>query len=369
MRDAKAYKKSVLLMIATIIGAGVFGLPALFAQLGFWPASLLFFAVLALVVVTHGFFVTLALDVPEKMRLPGHAHRLLGASGGMLATVTYPLQIIGSNVAYILLGGAFLRMLVHEAGFSTVDGIRLWQLFFVVCGGATVFVGLRAVARVESYVTWGLIASMLILAAMVIVRADTDAVFSFATRWSPGLFPFGVFLFSLSGLPAVGEVVDEVGRNPKLSRTSVLWGTVLAGLISYVFAIAFALALSSASSSDPLIALQEQVPVFARWLIPLAGFLAVATSYIATAQDLKATIHLDFGVPKLVAWTVAIFVPYAITLLITPNFLVVMGVIGAVFGGINGVLLAFLVMKSHRERALPVAVGAAYTVGILQKLF
>lgn len=347
----------------------MFGLPALFAQVGFWPATILFFAVLALVVTTHGFLASLALDVPEKMRLPGHAHRILGAAGGMVATMTYPLQIIGANVAYILLGGTFLRMLVHEAGFSTVDGIRLWQLLFVVCGGVTVFIGLRAVARVEAYVTWGLIASMLILAVIVGIQVDMHALASFGSRWSPGLFPFGVFLFSLSGLPAVGEAVDEVGRNKKLSRSSVFWGTVIAGLITYVFAVAFAAGISSASVSDPLIALQEQIPAFARWLIPLAGFLAVATSYIATAQDLKATMHLDFRAPKLVAWIVAIFVPYAITLVVTPNFLVVMGVIGAVFGGINGVLLACLIMRSHRERALPAAVGAAYAIGILQKLF
>ncbi len=368
MRDLKTYKKSVLLMVATIIGAGVFGLPHLFARIGFWPATILFACVLALVALTHNFFVTLALDTPHKMRLPGHAHRVLGPIGGMVATVTYPLQMIGANVAYVLLGGTFLQMLVREAGLYAIDGIHLWQLIFVACGGITVFFGLRAVTHVESYVTWGLIASMIVLSALVLARVDATAVASFTTRWSPSLFPFGVFLFSLSGLPAVGEAVENVGRNPGRSRKSVFWGTMIAGAVSYVFAVAFALTITSASSSDPLMALQEQVPVFMRWLIPLAGFLAVATSYIATAQDLKATVHLDFGVPKLVAWMVAMCVPYAITLWITPNFLIVIGVIGAVFGGINGMMLALLMMRSHRERALPATVGAAYAIGILQKL-
>lgn len=364
-------------MIATIIGAGVFGLPMLFAQLGFWPATGLFVTTVALVAVTHAFFVTLALDVPEKMRIPGHAYRLLGNVGGLVATVSYPLQIIGSNIAYILLGGVFLRMLTHEAGFEFVDGIRWWQFAFVACVALTVFIGLRAVAKVESVITWGLIGTMLALSVVACVKSSIAEVSSFATRFNPSILPFGVFLFSMSGISAIGEAVDEVGRKKRASYTSVVWGTVIAGALSYLFALTFG-AIVSATANDPILELGLHVPRAVRWLIPLAGFLAVITSSIATAQDLKATMHLDYRVPKHVAWIVAIVVPYAFALMITPDILKVMGFFGAVFVGLNGILLSLMVMRVYKKQKkknrwkttiLPTLVCVAFAIGILQKLF
>lgn len=361
-------------MTGTIIGAGIFALPAAFSRVGFWPGTFLFFFLAAIVIITHLLYVEVILASKGNLRLPGYAHAGLGELGFRAATISYPLQIIGSNVAYIILGGEFFSILARHFGLNIPTS--LWQLAFWVGGAVTVLFGLRFVAAVEFYATGFLLAALLIAVAVVGPLVDTSLVqIGSPTGW---LLPFGVFLFSLSGLSIVSEVVELAGRKRAWSYAAVTIGTGTAALFSWMFGVTMYLA----ARGYPIRTTAELISVLPNawaWLIPLLGFLAVGTSYITTAKDLEAALRNDYKLKPRESVAVALLTPLALFILIARDFLSTIGFVGAVFVGMNCIMVCLLALKEFHKlkrrfprimvSTLTVFVISVYVFGIFQKLF
>jgi hypothetical protein len=248
-------------------------------------------------------------------------------------------------------------------------------MMFWLGGAVTVFYGLKVVAKVESFATWLLIGSMLLASFLALDRFQVWKLG--VTDWSAALLPYGVFLFALSGLNVIPETVEIVHRNRSLARKAVTIGTFSAAILSWIFAVALSAALSGTVGRSPS-DLMRALPNAAAWLIPFVGFFAVATSYITTAQDLTAALRHDYRASKFLAWMAALFVPFGILLVINRDFLTVIDVVGTVFGGINGILVALIAMRIYERKrirdwrwevAIPSFTATAYLSGILYKLF
>jgi amino acid permease len=170
---------AVLTMVGTIIGAGIFALPAAFAAVGFWPGTALFWILALASGITHVLFAGLLLNEKQRMRLTGLVDRQLDPVFHVIAQITYPLQIVASIFAYLILGGEFLSVLTRSIGIQAPVG--LWQLVFWVVGGATVLFGLKAVARINTVATSAKMAALLL--AVVIAWPLVDAGFVRAGSW------------------------------------------------------------------------------------------------------------------------------------------------------------------------------------------
>jgi hypothetical protein len=110
--------------------------------------------------------------------------------------------------------------------------------------------------------------------------------------------------------------------------------------------------------------------------VPVVGFLAIATSYITTAQDLKASFALDYRFPKPVAWAVALGMPMLIFLISAQDFLRALDIIGTFFTGFNGMLAALIGLcvarmkhGSWRMVAAGYLVFSVFAFGMLQRYF
>lgn len=353
--------KASLAVIGTIIGAGVFALPATFASVGFWPGSILFWGLAIILLVTHLLLVESMLSFDKRMRLVGLAEKTLGPVGFRIAGTTYPLQTIGVNFAYVILGGEFLRALAVRFGLG--GDVLFWQLLFWFGGSLIVFLGLRFVAKVEAAAVWLLIGGMLLVALLAFGTTHGTSMTG-VQNWSEFLFPFGVFLFSLSGLSVMGEVVELVQRRRKDAHRVVIIGTLGAAFLAWIFGTSLAYASGGSIGRNPsdLIAL---LPPFWSWVIPVVGFLAVATSYITSAQDLKTSFFLDFHVGKISSWVLAMFLPMFLLLLTASDFLTTIGWIGTIFGGINGILVGLIAEKRGRDGFLPPSAWIAVAPSII----
>jgi hypothetical protein len=230
------------------------------------------------------------------------------------------------------------------------------------------------VAKVETAATWVLL-GVLLLASFAALDAFRIERIAFAD-WSRFFLPFGVFLFALSGLNVVSEVVELTGKRKRESLLAVTAGTLIAAAISWIFGVSLAFANGGPANQSPE-SLMRLLPMGVAILIPIIGFLAIVTSYITTAQDLKATLHLDFGAPKILAWFAALFVPFSLLFVLTRDFLATIDLLGAVFGGINGILVALIAWKIHLRVkqwsvwhvAAPAFTLLAYLAGMAYKLF
>ena len=368
--------KAVLTMVSAIVGAGIFGLPTMFAYIGFWPGTILFGFMACLTIATHLFMVEIVLTHKHHSRLTGYAGKELGPLAHWISAWTFPLQMVGSCVAYIILAGEFLTLLSSYLGFSLP--LIAWQVIFWLGGALIVFFGLKMVAKIESHTVWILMALMVVAAVVATSVAPADTVTRFFTTWNPAWAPFGVFLFALSGLPAVGEVVDLVGHHPRNSYRVVLLGTAAAAILSWIFGTALAMSSPTTALTGDPIDLMRALPSVLSWLIPLIGFIAVSGTFVMMSQSLRSTLHIDFRIPSRAAWYMAMITPFAIMMVINRDFISVIGAIGAIFGAINGILTALIFIKICERRrtheplymfVIPVVVILAYVTGMVQKLF
>lgn len=370
----RPFTKAILLVAGSIIGAGIFGLPAAFAEVGFWPGTILFFFLAGIVMATHLMYAEVILATKKKMRLTGYAQEGLGKFGFRLATLSYPLQLIGACIAYIILGGEFIQILMQQVGVGIA--LPVWQLGFWALGALIVLYSLRFVSLFESWAT-----TFLLLAIVIAVVVSFPFV-EFANielgnpdKW---FLPFGIFLFSLSGLSIMSEAVEIAGRKRMHAYGAVSIGTIIAALFSWVFGVTIYLAARGyrIETTHDLISV---LPAGWEWLIPILGFLAVITSFIAISEDLEATLHTDYKLKPKMASAIAIFTPLILFILITRDFLATISFVGSVFVGLNAIIVCLLTWKvvTHYKNTVARVTASVFTVfvmsvfifGVVLKLF
>lgn len=370
---ARSILVAALTMVGTIIGAGIFALPAAFSAVGFWPGTTLFWLLALATTATHVLFAGLLLQEHRRMRLTGLVARHLDPFFHVVADITYPLQIVASIFAYLILGGEFLSVLARAAGVTAPVG--LWQIVFWLVGGVTVLFGLKVVARVNSLATSAKMAALLL--AVVVAWPMVDLASARLGGWTDWFLPFGIFLYALSGLSAVGETIEITKRNKHDAMWAVGIGTSVSALLSWLFGVGIFLA----ARGYPIRTISEVVSVLpSGWalLIPFLGLLSVMTAYLNMAEDLKETLDLDFKLNGKQAAAIALGLPVLLLLVLSRDFLGTIGFIGSVFVSLNGLMIGAIAFKAFEKKRrastrlislfMIVLMCATYLFGLFQRI-
>jgi len=329
-------------MVGTIIGAGVFGLPAAFSKVGILGGTLLFLAALTLAVLLHLMFVEIVLAVKGKHRIPGYTGAVLGPRAYWVTFLIMVVKLSATILAYIILGGEFLAMLAH--GFGWFDTVWVWQLLFWAAGSIIVFYGLKFVALIEDELTWLLVGCMLFSAAVLVPFLDWRIFSNISLLSMPAVF--GVMFFTVTALPVLPEMVDLARRNHKQAVCGVLWGTLIAAALSWIFGVSIAMAYPGLGSVKDF---QLAFPPIFWWLIPTIGVLAVITSFITMSQSLKNMFHVDMQSHAVPSWIAAITIPLLLFLFVSRDFLATIGFVGAVLTTLFGFILCLCAIKLFRN--------------------
>lgn len=318
------------------MGAGLFALPAAFSYVGIGWGSLLFWILAFGMLATHLAFARELLASDGKHRLSYFVERRFGKNAKWLPTATYPLHLLSSSYAYLLLGGGFVVSVLQILGMSITEmnGIlSFWLVFGLISLG-----GVLWISRAETYVTAALIVSLLMLSGLQLSAIPFDVLHATRSGW---MIAFGIFLFSVSGFSGVGSVLDIAGRNKKMSYSAVTLGTLMAAFLSWVFGVIFFLA-SRGTIGDRVIEFNSYIPTAFFWLLPVLGLCAIATSYVTVAADLKAVIQNDFHWSKRGAQVLAYCLPMLMLVFFPRDFVRVVSFIGAVFVGLNAAMICAL---------------------------
>lgn len=156
---------------------------------------------------------------------------------------------------------------------------------------------------------------------------------------------------------------------------AVIFGTLLAALFSWLFGVGLFLAARGTIGTDPADLLRVLPPIW-QWMIPFLGLLAVITSYITSADDLKETLRLDFRMREHLAWVIALFVPL-LFFFSHQDYFSTVDFVGTVFGGLNALFIIFMAVKLfYGKRRAPaiwnlmssVILLLVFMVGILHRL-
>jgi tyrosine-specific transport protein len=362
----KNYYLAVATLVGTIVGVGIFGVPYAMSQVGL-VIVLFYFVILGGIQLLQSlFYAEAVIACKDKARLVGLADRYLGPRARHLAAVALVLGFWSSIVAYILIGGTFLHLILSPLFGGEVF---YYQIGWGLIGGLIVFFGLDFVEKIDFVSTVALGLSLIIVVVLTTQHLTVTNLLPFAT--GDFFLPYGVILFSLSGLSAIPEMEDVMRGEHRGFRQAIITGSLIATVLTALFAVAIYGATGTATTMDAISGLKAIMGNGITLFAALFGFLAVITSYFVIALDLKLTFEYDYRLRNFSAWFLACIVPLILVLIGVKNFIGIISFSGAVFGGITAVIVSCLyiaISKKNllRETRLGISLRWAYiTIGVL----
>lgn len=374
--SSRQYLEAFGLLIGMIIGAGIFGLPYAIARAGVFWGLAHFIIALALLLAVSLLYAEFAFVTPERHRFVGYVRSALGEREGRLAFIMTVFGYYGALIVYGILGGIFTGNIF---GIGGAGGGIMPTLAFFVAAGLVARARFERAGLVNFYLTAPLLGFIVYLAILVIpyFRAanlvwDTN----FNANW---FLPYGVWLFALSGFTVIPEVRDLMrGRDLRDLKLVVWVSTLAAAAFSLLFAVAIAAATGAGTTEEALAGLRGLLGERAIFIGSVIGLLAVATSYIAVAEDFKEIFKIDLGIGDRSAWLLVVLPPIAVYFWRVPGFASAIGFLGAVSFGISGYFILRMSEKVRRApgarvsriaAVLKIAIGAGVLLGSVYEVY
>ncbi|PIU68995.1 hypothetical protein COS81_01865 [candidate division WWE3 bacterium CG06_land_8_20_14_3_00_42_16] len=336
MIDRKILRASAML-IGTIIGAGIFGIPYAFSKIGFW-AGVGYLIVLGTVVLmlnlSHG---EVVLSTHGRHQLSGYAEKYLGKKGKVLALLSMFFGFYGALTAYIIKVGEFLRTLT-----STGSSFG-WSLIFFGVMAFLVLLGVKLISRFQLVLGFLLIIVLVLICGMGLSWFNPSNL----SHFDPSFFfmPYGVILFALGGasiIPEMGGIFKREERG-KLKK-AIIFGTVIPITLYCIFALVI-VGITGLNTSDDAIGGLVNLHPFMTYLGAFLGTLTMSSTFLSLGTILKDLYHYDFHFPPFLAWAAACFIPLLLFISGVTEFITLIMMAGSLMGGFEGIVIIY----SHRK--------------------
>jgi tyrosine-specific transport protein len=364
--------EAVAMLVGTAVGAGFLGIPYVVQKVGF-PLGVILILVIGAVMLLQLLAVAeIALRTNGKHQIAGYVEKYLGKNWHAIIFTLVILEAYGALLAYVIGEGQAL---------SALFGGRpvIFSFGFLAVAAALVYFDLKVIEKAELVLTF----AMLVAVSLVIFFSWPATHLQNLGGFSPqGLLPaYGVILFAFLGVSAVPEMRLVLQGKEKFLPRAIVWGLVIPAAIYLIFTAVVLGALGGAVTPVATVALGEKL---GRGILILANLLAattMTTAFLALALALKETFWFDLKFSRNEAWFLTVIVPFILYLFGAHSFIGTLLVVGAVFGGLQGIIIVFTWWKAARvgERKpefvvpfskslgwlliLVFALGVVYTVG------
>jgi len=333
------------MMIGAIIGVGIFGLPYAFAQSGIAIGLFWLIIVGGLLTILQLMFAEVVVQTEGKHRLAGYIEIYLGRKLSWIGMFGLASGIWGAMTAYIIVGGRFLFLLLNPL-FGGPE--LVYSIIVAVVATYLIYRGLIFASKLEVI----LIGALLFLFTFIILLSIPEIQLgNFQVSSLSGFFlPYGVILFSMAGTGIVPELKDVLGKKQEhnLGRVIIIGMSVimlLFGLFSLTV-VGVTGAETSQTAFDGLIPVLG--PTF-RIVATLLGSITILSIYMVLGIELQNTLRYDFHMKRVISWLLVTGVPIILFASGVREFINLIGFVGAVFGGITGILLALTYKKMKKS--------------------
>ncbi|TRZ81084.1 hypothetical protein D4R86_03285, partial [bacterium] len=102
LKNLKISFNAISIIIGTIVGVGIFGLPYAISKVGFLIGIPLLILLSGIVLYLHYLYGEIVLRTKRKQRLVGYAKKYLGGKGKSIATLSALFGLLGSQLAYLI---------------------------------------------------------------------------------------------------------------------------------------------------------------------------------------------------------------------------------------------------------------------------
>lgn len=341
----KTFFYSVSILIGTIVGVGIFGIPFSFAKAGFLTGFLFLVLVGALSLAVNLIFGEVVLRTKEIHQFTGYTGIYLGRLLRLFAAFAWFLSIYGALLAYIIISGSFLFNIFISWFYA--DPFFYSVLFFIFVSLA-VAAGLRAVAWFELFMVLFFTLIVLLIFAFGFPKIDLQNLTALVNPefW---FLPYGVLLFAYAGFSAVPLQREIVQEKAGILKKAILWGSLIPAVLYLIFAVSVVGISGETTSPDVVSGLFEFLDYRIILLVSIFGLLAITTSFMALSVALIQTFRLDYKFRRFNAWALTIFIPFILFLFGVRNFIEVISLAGSVAIGINGMILVSMYRAAKKS--------------------
>lgn len=337
--------RGIGMMIGSVIGVGIFGVPYAFAQSGYAIGMIELIILAGLLTVLQCMLSEMALQTPGNHRLVGFVDRYLGSKAKWFATLAVSCSIWGSILAYMIVGGRFFHTL-----FAPLFGGApiIYSFILMVLAGYLIYRGLKFAAGFEFVLIVLLL--MLFLVVILLCLPFIHAKNLLAIQPQNAFLPYGVVLFALTSIGIVPEIKEVLGKQAKSHLGLVV--LVGMGLVTLLYLLFTFAVVGVTGQQTTQIAFEGLIPYFGTSFLVLSsvlGSLCILSIFMVLGVGLMDTFQQDFKRTKNQAWLLVMMVPILIFLLGVREFVVIIGFLGAIFGGIIGILIvrSYMRMLDH----------------------
>lgn len=333
---------AVATLAATIVGVGMFGLPFVASRAGFF-ILLGYLAIFTLVfIMLHLMFGEIMLRTHARHRLVGYAGVYLSDTAKKILALAGLVGLSGGMLVYILVGATFMKELTGGVLGSDV----MYQVVFWALMSMLVLSGLKAIKRSE-FVMLVLMVVIIVLLFLASIPHLEQKFLLNGVSLSEFFLPYGVVLFALSGFAAIPTVREVLTGQERHMKRAIVLGTLLPALLYVLFTGTVLGVTGEMTSENALSGLAGELGRPVVLLGAVLGILLVATSYVVFGLYLRDMLRYDIGISWLVSVSAALFIPFALIFVSWGSFIEIIGFLGVLLGGIEGI---FLILIWRRAR-------------------
>ncbi|MEA3329668.1 MAG: aromatic amino acid transport family protein [Nanoarchaeota archaeon] len=328
----KKFWATAFTLTGTVIGAGILGLPYVFAQSGFL-IGVMWLLILGAVMITVNLIIgEVALRTKGIHHLPGYAKIYLGNWGKGLMFFAVVFGIYSALIAYIIGEGESLsKLFTGGVEYALYFGIGFWLLMTLLLRE-----GLKGLKKLE---TWGVISIILIIFGIFIWLFPSVQIGNISYLNFDNFFvPFGVTLFALLGFSSIPELRILIKGNEKKLKKVIFVGMLIPLILYVLFAVSVVGVLG--------VQVPEVATLAFGGIILILGIFTMLTSYFVLSFALKDIFKYDLHESKLINFIFVSILPLILYLIIVffefAGFVKVLGIGGVISGGLTGILILFV---------------------------
>jgi len=335
----KKFWAATFTLTGTIIGAGILGLPYIFAKSGFLVG--LFWLIVLGIIMT---FVNLALGeitlrTKGRHQLTGYAQKYLGTWGRYTMFIVVIFGIYSALIAYLLGEGESLSRILPGNINPILLAIAFWLIMTLLLRE-----GLKGLKKVE---TWGVIAIIIIVIGTFIrflpqIKPSNITVFNQAYF----TLPIGVIMFALLGFIAIPELRQEIKGQEKLLKKAIILGSLIPIILYILFTLVFVGILGNEVTEVATLSFGP--------IITLLGIFTMLTSFFVLSYSLKDTFRFDLKTSKTINFIFTSLIPLLIYILIAQykilGFASILGIGGVISGGLTGILILLISKRAKTSK-------------------
>jgi amino acid permease len=335
---------AIAMLIGTIVGAGIFGLPYVVSKIGFL-AGFFYLLILGVVVfISTLCYAEVTLRTKEEHQMAGYAKKYLGKWGERIVSFSLVFGIYGALLAYMVGVGDFLHALLYNFLGGTPF---LYTALFFIFASLTVFLGLKLIIKIEKLMMIILLAAIVFIFIFGLPYVDIDNLAGFDKM---NLFlPYGVILFAFTGASVVADAKKILSGQEKKLKKSILISYIIVFIIYLAFCFVVCGISGKDTSPEAILGLKSILGEKVFIVGAILGIMTMATSFLTLGLVLQEMFMCDYKFGRVLSWIYACFVPFIIFLLGLADFIKIIGMVGAVTGGLQGILILIMFWKAKNK--------------------